>query len=554
MRTKINQIGRRDFLKASALTSALTSGAFFINTKFATGNLSLPPGSPPTTPFISRLKFAPWAVASAPSPSAPPVRPEEHQRFAEFLPQRYYEISVHEVQARPHPQLGLSTWSSYGGSLPGPTFVQRYGEPALVRFKNELPALIQGFGVNEIITHLHNGNTASESDGFPTDFYSPGYFKDHHYANTPAGGNPNERKGTLWYHDHTMDFTAQNTYRGLSGFYLLFDDIDSGNEHDPNPDALRLPSGVPNGDAVAGCYDIPLLVTDRSFDSNGILSMDVMNMEGLLGDKYLVNGTVQPYFEVRRRKYRFRILCAAPARFFDLQFSNSLEFVVIANDGNLLPVPTTAVRHLMGPGERVDVVVDFSKLPASTTAIYMVNRADQPDGRGPRDTPLPLSRSPKLIMFKILPGAVEDPSRVPSVLRPQDPISAADIRDAVRRTWRFDRNGGAWTVNGNLFDPTRVDARVVQGRPEIWTISTSGGWWHPIHFHVEEGRILSVNGGEEGDTALLGRKDVFPLHGGDEMEVFVKFRDWIGKYPMHCHNSSHEDHAMMVRFDVVAPG
>ena len=63
-----------------------------------------------------------------------------------------------------------------------------------------------------------------------------------------------------------------------------------------------------------------------------------------------------------------------------------------------------------------------------------------------------------------------------------------------------------------------------------------------------------MNGGEEGDTALLGRKDVFPLHGGDEMEVFVKFRDWIGKYPMHCHNSSHEDHAMMVRFDVVAPG
>jgi FtsP/CotA-like multicopper oxidase with cupredoxin domain len=208
----------------------------------------------------------------------------------------------------------------------------------------------------------------------------------------------------------------------------------------------------------------------------------------------------------------------------------------------------------MGPGERVDVVVDFSKLPASTTAIYMVNRADQTDGRGPHGTPLPLSLSPKLIMFKILPGAVEDPSRVPSVLRPQDPISAADIRDAVRRTWRFDRNGGAWTVNGNLFDPTRVDARVVQGRPEIWTISTSGGWWHPIHFHVEEGRILSVNGGEEGDTALLGRKDVFPLHGGYEMEVFVKFRDWIGKYPMHCHNSSHEDHAMMVRFDVVAPG
>ncbi len=540
---------RRGFLQYSALAS----GAFFINTKTSAFRLSDPPASPATAPFIQRLAFPQWMVPTTLSPTDPPVIPAAHQRFDEFLPQKYYEMSVRQVAARPHPQLGLSNWSSYNGSVPGPTFIAKYGEPVLVRFKNELPAVIQGFGSSEIITHLHNASTASESDGFPTDFYGPGEFKDHHYANHPAGGNETECKGTLWYHDHCMDFTSQNTYRGLAGFYLLFDELDTGNENDPNPDALRLPSGVPNGANTQDCHDIPLVIMDRRFNSNGILTMDVLDMDGVLGDKDLVNGLVQPYFEVKRRKYRLRLLVGGPSRFYNFQFSNSMTYQVIGNDGNLLEAPVTAVNSPMAPAERIDLVVDFSTLPASTTTLYLVNRADQPDPRGPRDKMLPLNQSPRVLQFRILPGAVADPSRVPSTLRPYPPISEAELASAVRRTWRFNRSNGLWTVNGRLFDPSRVDATVVQGRPEVWTMSTSGGWSHPVHFHLEEGRILTSNDVDEDDPVRGGRKDVFPLHGGDEVEVFVKFHDWIGKYPMHCHNTVHEDHAMMVRFDVAAP-
>ena len=149
------------------------------------------------------------------------------------------------------------------------------------------------------------------------------------------------------------------------------------------------------------------------------------------------------------------------------------------------------------------------------------------------------------------PGAVPDPSRVPAALREEEPVLASDIARATRRRWHFDRRNGMWTVNGNLFDPNRSDATIPHMQPEIWTISAAGGWAHPIHFHLEEGRILSYNRSEEDDPVFLGRKDVFSLRGGEEMEIFVRFHDWVGKYPIHCHNGTHEDHAMMVRFDVV---
>ena len=539
---------RRAFVKGSALAT----GAFFINGRFPRAVLGDDgPASPATTPFLEPLSFPRYAV---PLPSFTPLGPEpdtaSFQRYGEFPAANQYEIAVREVLARPHPQLALSRFSTYGGSAPGLTFMARYAQPNLVRFRNELPEQLQGFGSSEIITHLHNGNHGSESDGFPADYYGPGYFKDHHYPNHPAGGNYLEAKGTLWYHDHTMDFTAQNTYRGLAGFYLLFDQFDSGDERDPNPDAFRLPSGVPDGGLVRGRYDIPLMLTDRQFDADGVLTFDPMDMDGYIGDKFLVNGRVQPYFDVERRKYRFRVLAAGPARYWDLMFSNGMEFEVVGTDGNLLPAPITANRVKLGIGERMDIVVDFSELPDSTAAIYLVNRAEQEDGRGPQRDPLPLNQSPRVLKLNIRPGAVPDPSRVPSVMRPLPPIN---LQGARRRSWKFDRRNGMWTVNNAFFDPTVSRATVVQGRPEIWHFDTNGGWAHPIHFHLEEGRALTYNGNPVAGTVLGGRKDVFTLYDGDEMEVYANFRDFLGRYVMHCHNTVHEDHAMMIRFDVVAP-
>ena len=541
-------LARRDFLRVSGAASA----AFFINSRYSLAALRQDaPSSPATVPFIQPLSFPRYAI---PNPSFQPLDPLPdpalHQRYTEFAPIYNYEVTVRESLLRPHPQLGLSRYFTYNGSAPGPTFMARHGVPMMVRIKNELPTEISGFGSSEIITHLHNGNQASESDGFPADHYGPGYFKDHHYPVHPPSGNLDECKGTLWYHDHSMDFTAQNTYRGLSGFYLAFDGCDTGNEKDTAPDAFRLPSGVPDGTRVRGRYDIPLVLADRQFDENGLLMMDPMNMDGYIGDKWLVNGRVQPYFNVERRKYRFRILAAGPARYWNLWLSNSMEFKIVATDGNLLPAPITAQHVQLGIGERIDIVVDFSTLPESTSEIFLVNRAEQRDGRGPEDEPLPMSQAPRLLKLHVIPGGAHDPSRVPAVMRPVQPVDTAGL---LRRNWKFDRENGMWTVNNLLFDPSRCDAVVEQNRAEIWHFETSGGWAHPIHFHLEEGRAISYNGRPVAGTVLGGRKDVFTLYEGDEMDVWIRFRDWTGRYVMHCHNTVHEDHAMMVRFDIVKP-
>src|SRR5262249_41984461 len=179
-----------------------------------------------------------------------------------------------------------------------------------------------GPGMPQITVHLHNGHTASESDGFAGDYFapgcapdcSPGSWKDNHYPNIYAGydqfpltnGDPNEAQYTYWYHDHRAMFTAANTYKGLAGMYWLFDDRDSGNETDPNPNALRLPSGY-------GVHDIPLVFSDKNFCPDGTLFI-LPNGVVLPGDKWCVNGAIQTYLPVKRRKYRFRLLNTGPSR------------------------------------------------------------------------------------------------------------------------------------------------------------------------------------------------------------------------------------------------
>jgi len=262
-----------------------------------------------------------------------------HQHWNEFLPRKFYAIHEREADHSFHPDMPLNKIWGFNGIFPGPTFHARYGEPIVVRFYNDLPANHVGFGMPQTTTHLHNAHAGSESDGFPGDFYDSGLFKDNHYPNVLAGfssgpfkgqGDPREAMGTLWYHDHRVDFTAQNTYKGLVGFYLLFDELDSGDETDPNPQAFRLPSGE---------FDIPLVFADKQFTPDGDLFFDVFNFDGILGDKFTVNGVIQPFLKVARRKYRFRLLDAGPSRFYEFFLSSGQPFLYIANDGNLLRGP-----------------------------------------------------------------------------------------------------------------------------------------------------------------------------------------------------------------------
>ena len=541
------------------------------------------PLAPATTPFVQPLPvIVPKAEAMGGLFPAPAQNPNiaggecgrlPHQRWNEFLPQKFYTLKVRETMHSYHPELPTQKAWGYDGLLPGPTFVASYGVPIVVRISNELPANSIGFGSPEISTHLHNLHNASECDGFADDYYSPtkfgatltapGAFKDHLYANVYAGyddprysatkGDPREALGTLWYHDHRVDFTSPNVYRGLSGFYLLFDEIDSGNELDTNPKALRLPSGV-------GKYDIPLNFQDKQFDASGYLYFDPLDAKGMLGDKFCVNGKIQPFFKVERRKYRFRMLDGSTARFFEFYLTDSKgvnqSFTYIANDGNLLPAPLTTSKVYLGVAERGDIIIDFAKYPIGTK-LYIVNRLLQTDSKGPENESankrgpdgLLIAPGTQILRFDVdSEPATPDMSQVPAKLRALPPINLTEV--VKTRTFKFNKTSGAWAMNGQLYDGTIATATPKRGTAEIWILQGEGDWHHPVHIHFEEGRILSRNGYPP-PIHEMGRKDVYVLAPGDQIKVFIRFRDFSGKYMMHCHNQTHEDHAMMIRYDII---
>ena len=571
-------LSRRQSLKLGVAT---TAGTLLLGRELAQpAQAAVATVTPPfTTPFV-----VPLTVYTAKTPvsglSPPPTqeaninggecgRPS-HQRETEFPSQKYYVMRTKEAWHSFHPELPIQKIWGYDGKLPGPTFVERYGVPITVRIYNDLPANAIGFGSPEISTHLHNLHSGSESDGFTSDYYSAtkcgstmtgvGAYKDHHYPNIYAGyddpryaatkGDPREALGTLWYHDHRLDFTGPNVYKGLTGFYLLFDDIDSGNELDTNPKALRLPSGV-------GKYDIPLVFQDKFFDSSGYLAYDQFNVDGILGNKFCVNGKVQPKFSVERRKYRFRLLDGGPSRVYEFYLTDAsganLSFTHISNDGNLFPAPLTTQKVMLGAAERGDIIIDFAQYPIGTK-LYITNRMIQTNGRGPdnglRDANgLLLTAGTQLLRFDIdRDPPVPDQSRVPALLRELPPIDLNEV--VTTRNFTFGLSNGGWTVNGKLFDVNVATAKPKRGTAEIWVLKGTGQWHHPIHIHFEEGRILSRNG-QPPEPHEAGRKDVYLLQPNEEVRVFMRFREFEGKYMMHCHNLIHEDHAMMIRWDIV---
>lgn len=606
---------RRTMLKASAAAGAVT-----MLTSRKSLAQSLPPipteptdctpnpgQSPPTTPFVQALPIPPIAIPTIlnpqPTVSANTAAGEapraDHQDFNQFFPLAQYEVFIQPTLHQFDPAIPPTYCWGYNGIYPGPTFLGVYGLPALVRFHNNLPVNHNGFGTNTHTTHLHNGHTASESDGFAADFWSPGFFKDHHYPNVYAGfnaqppiGNNLEAQYTYWYHDHRHSFTAANNYRGLNGMYLLFDSHDNGlgfptsdgdSDHDDN---LGLPGPY-------GVYDIPLNLTDKLFCADGQMFATAPDAVPA-GDKFIVNGVIQPFFQVTQRKYRFRILNSGPARIWTLNIvdnnGNVVSFQVVATDGNLLPSPVTipnaqdtAIQTLtLGGGSglqifvssRYDIVVDFTNATAGTSW-YLTNIAPQFVNNGSEpDTVAPGLEIENVVMrFDITgPPAHPDLSVVPSVLTALPDISGNPA--ATTRIWNFNlalagpegdpENPTAakvFNINGLTFDGNRPDATVAQASAETWLIRNrfpGAGWMHPVHIHLEEGRVLDRRTRLPNGTFTnhfvpplqSGRRDVYPVGGGDEILVYLQFRDWFGKYMIHCHNLGHEDGLMLVRWDV----
>ena len=444
-----------------------------------------------------------------------------------------------------------------------------YGEPILMRMYNCLPKNgrdNQGFGINQMSPHLHNAHNPPTSDGGPLRFWESGQWYDFWYPNIRAGfasthnggtyykgkwcpGDWQETQSTLWFHDHRFDFTAPNVYKGMASFYTLFSDdinLDTGDEST----GLRLPSGE---------YDIPLLFADKVFDQSGQMFFDAFNLEGIVGDQQTVNFKIKPFLEVKRRKYRFRLLDAGPSRFYEFSLSNGAPLVRIANCGNLLPQAQVVPSIRLGVAERADIIIDFSQY-APGTEIYLENRLEQLNGKGPTGNILPSSDSTKLLKFIVTDAAFEDASATLETLIAQEMVPMPDTSAnpvVQKRSFSFGTRQGAWTVNNEFFSPSVISAYPIQGTAEEWEFTSGGGWAHPIHVHHEEFQVLTRN---EGAPALddLSRKDVVRVgdsaQGTDntgKLTVYMQFRDWYGDYPMHCHNVVHEDHGMMVRFKIV---
>jgi FtsP/CotA-like multicopper oxidase with cupredoxin domain len=382
-------------------------------------------------------------------------------------------------------------------------------------------------------------------------------------ARGDSTGNPNEALGSLWYHDHHLDFTAQNVYKGMFGCYNLFDDLDTG----VRGTGLKLP---------AEQYDIPIFFNDFLFDSSCQQVFDLFDLDGILGDRFCANGAIQPFLNVERRRYRFRLYAPGPSRWWEWSLwdgTNFIPFWQIATDGNLLPnaVQVNSVR--IAVAERADIIVDFAKVKSSR--LYLVNRAEQVNGRGP--TGKTLTPGTPVLQINLTGNVVtNDESADPSAgaqgvigmkLRdlPDMDFAALQAKAATlpTRTWRFERGSGGWMVNGKFFDENVVSAAIPEGSEEVWIIQNPGGSWrHPVHIHFEEHRILSRNGvpvkppsptsANQLDGALnYSRRDVINLQTNEEVRLFMRFRDMKGRYVMHCHNVVHEDHAMMVRWDIV---
>jgi manganese oxidase len=580
---------------------------------------------------------------TGPIEGRPPGPIWAHQQFAQFPPRASVEMSQAQAQTNTvynpgvasqfnsgidptqpiplkfHPgfptQAPNSVWT-FNGTIP-PKLVQgRYMEPILFRHHNRLPADVtqnNGFGRNTISTHEHNGHHGAENDGFTGAFFFPNQFYDYHWpivlagllsintnATDPKAATPNDAGGsdkipgdwretmsTHWFHDHMFTFTSQNVYKGNAAMFNIYSALDRGNEAINDGVNLRLPSGTLKSWGNLE-YDVNLMVAEKAFDSTGQLFMDIFQFDGFLGDAMTVNLIYKPFFEVERRKYRFRILNASVSRFFKIAIADAnghaVSFFQIANDGNLLPSPIQLTQlDEQGIAERYDIVVDFSQFSIGSKC-WFVNLCEHQDGKKPADD-LTLAQAlsgqsadpcvGKFLEFRIVRDPAQpDQSQVPAVMIPNPDLSNIPI--SRTRTFEFGRGAsqplpaaeqtyttgagnqaGPWGVrvdNNQMLDASwgRISAAPSYGTREVWTLKNGGGGWdHPIHIHFEEGQVLARNGSASNVPAWeKGRKDVYRLRPGGSVTITMQFRDWGGMFMEHCHNTVHEDNAMLVRWEI----
>ncbi len=420
----------------------------------------------------------------------------------------------------------------YNGSLLGPTLRMRLGEDVEIGVTNTIG--------ETTTTHWHGMHLPAVMDGGPHQEIPNG-------TSWTARFTVRNQASTLWYHPHTHGRTGVQVFQGLAGMIIV---------DDANADGLNLPSDY-------GVDDIPLVIQDRRFQSNGNLDYlsQMHDQLGMKGDRILVNGKETPTLNAPAQWVRLRILNGSNARIYHLGFSDNRSFRQIASDGGLLTTPVTLNRVLLSPGERAEIMVDLSadlngSLTLRSYSSEVVNSLYMSGGMGSgmggggmggmTDT---LDNSDFDIMsIRVDRAAVNNPT-LPVTLNTIPTLTAS----APDRLFTLERRMGTFTINNKAMDLNRIDETITLGATEVWQVTNNHAMPHPFHIHDELFQILTRNGvappaNERGwkDTVLLKPREV--------VRFIVQFKDYADAthpFMYHCHILEHEDNAMMGQFVVV---
>ncbi|MCL6590596.1 MAG: multicopper oxidase domain-containing protein [Firmicutes bacterium] len=388
-------------------------------------------------------------------------------------------------------------------SVPGPTFEMVKGIPALVHWRNKIttphflpvdptldwanpnnfpaptppfepfpPGYPQAQYPVPIVTHVHGIEVESTFDGHPEAWFTVDGKKGPEYVTNdymyPNSNNPS----TFWYHDHSFGITRLNVQAGLSGFFLLRDPKD------------KIEPLLPKGK-----YEIPLLVVDRSFNTDGSLNYPVTGLQPainpywnvFLGNTNLVNGKVWPNLDVERRQYRFRILNSSNFRFYEFRLSNGQSFTMIGSDGGYLPQPQTLTAVQLGPTERADILIDFSGLAPGTKVILQNTSpitAFDPNTTG------------QVMQFTVKNTPACPPCPLPPVLNTLPVLTPnRPTRYMTMRVNQVVTGGIKLLLNGQAFHAPASELPKI-GSTEDWDLISLGGT-HAIHLHLIQFQVIS---------------------------------------------------------------
>jgi len=419
---------------------------------------------------------------------------------------KHFNLSIQEGSMEFFPGISTRTYGISANYL-GPTLLLRRGEQVAISYTNNL---------GEATTmHGHGMHLPAAMDGGPHQVIMPG-------STWTASYTVNQKACTNWYHPHLMGKTAEQVFMGLAGM-IIIEDNESGN------------IGLPNRYAVD---DIPLVVQDKVFDSNRQIRYapsrrDITN--GYMGDTFLVNGVIQPYFNAEAKALRLRILNGSNARVYTFGFNDGRAFHQVATDNSFLPAPVALTAVRLSPGERAEIVVDLSadfggntilRDLASGANLMTINVNKESSGGG------------------AVPPALTNSLEIPS------------MANAVRtRSFVLGMRMMRMTINGKSMDLNRIDEQVPLGDLEIWEISNSMGVNHNFHIHGTHFYVMERDGSSANVPANeRGYKDVVFLPPNSSVKLLVKmtdYRDPNSPFMYHCHVLEHEDDGMMGQFTVV---